>query len=330
MFGHVDAGCLHVRPALDMKDPAQEALVREISDEVFALTRKYKGVLWGEHGKGFRSEYVPEFFGPLYPRMQEIKAAFDPYNQLNPGKIASPPGHELTRLDAVGTRGQPIAAFPSRCARPTRIPCIATATPPASTTTRTTRCARRGRHARPKALAQGPRIAHARVAAAAGGTGHRPGAIGGTLGALGPARRWLEFPARAVNTWRARRGSADFSLQVKEAMDGCLACKSCVGQCPIKVDVPAFRSRFLEAYHGRYLRPAKDHLVAGLENWLPLAARFPRLVNAATHNRVGRGVAGALGLVALPELATIALQIDPQSRGRSARDVAGVARADSG
>jgi hypothetical protein len=52
MFGHVDAGCLHVRPALDMKDPAQEALIREISDEVFALTRKYRGVLWGEHGKG--------------------------------------------------------------------------------------------------------------------------------------------------------------------------------------------------------------------------------------------------------------------------------------
>ncbi|MBZ5489267.1 FAD-binding oxidoreductase, partial [Halomonas aquamarina] len=32
MFGHVDAGVLHVRPALDMKDPAQEALIREISD----------------------------------------------------------------------------------------------------------------------------------------------------------------------------------------------------------------------------------------------------------------------------------------------------------
>ena len=92
MFGHVDAGCLHVRPALDMKDPSQEKLVREISDEVFELTRKYQGVLWGEHGKGMRSEYAPEFFGPLYPRMQEIKAAFDPNNQLNPGKIAAPPG----------------------------------------------------------------------------------------------------------------------------------------------------------------------------------------------------------------------------------------------
>lgn len=38
MFGHVDAGVLHVRPALDMKDPAQAALVKPISDAVAALT----------------------------------------------------------------------------------------------------------------------------------------------------------------------------------------------------------------------------------------------------------------------------------------------------
>ena len=90
MFGHVDAGVLHVRPAIDMTDPAQEPLIREISDEVAALTRKYGGVLWGEHGKGVRSEYAPAFFGPLYPCLQQIKAAFDPHNQLNPGKIAAP------------------------------------------------------------------------------------------------------------------------------------------------------------------------------------------------------------------------------------------------
>ena len=34
MFGHVDAGVLHVRPAIDMKDPAQEPLIREITEEV--------------------------------------------------------------------------------------------------------------------------------------------------------------------------------------------------------------------------------------------------------------------------------------------------------
>ena len=146
MFGHVDAGCLHVRPALDMKDPAQEKLIREISDEVFALTRKYKGVLWGEHGKGVRSEYAPSSSVRCIPRMQEIKAAFDPHNQLNPGKIATPPGHALTahrrRPDARAVRpADPDRAYGAR----TRTRCIATATPPASTTTPTTRCARRGR-----------------------------------------------------------------------------------------------------------------------------------------------------------------------------------------
>ncbi|MFQ3790432.1 FAD-linked oxidase C-terminal domain-containing protein, partial [Halomonas sp. A29] len=90
MFGHVDAGVLHVRPAIDMKDPAQERLIREVSDEVAELTHKYGGLLWGEHGKGVRSEYAPKFFGELYPSLQRVKAAFDPHNQLNPGKIATP------------------------------------------------------------------------------------------------------------------------------------------------------------------------------------------------------------------------------------------------
>ena len=54
-------------------------------------------------------------------------------------------------------------------------------------------------------------------------------------------------------------------------MDGCLACKSCVGQCPIKVDVPGFRAKFLELYYGRYPRPLRDYPVASLERLLPLA-----------------------------------------------------------
>jgi FAD/FMN-containing dehydrogenase len=29
-------------------------------------------------------------FGELYPALQALKAAFDPHNQLNPGKIATP------------------------------------------------------------------------------------------------------------------------------------------------------------------------------------------------------------------------------------------------
>ena len=72
----------------------------------------------------------------------------------------------------------------------------------------------------------------------------------------------------------------DFSHEVMEAMQGCLACKACASQCPIKVDVPDFRSRFINLYHSRYPRPVKDHLVANVEILAPLMAKAPKLVNS--------------------------------------------------
>ncbi|RMO78089.1 putative Oxidoreductase, FAD-binding [Pseudomonas syringae pv. maculicola] len=52
-------------------------------------------------------------------------------------------------------------------------------------------------------------------------------------------------------------------------MAGCLACKSCAGQCQVKVNEPEFRSRFLELYRSRYLRPLKDYLIGSLEYTTP-------------------------------------------------------------
>jgi FAD/FMN-containing dehydrogenase len=59
MFGHVDAGVLHVHPALGMTEPRDNLITREVSDQVARLTAQYGGVLWREHGKGFRSQYAP-------------------------------------------------------------------------------------------------------------------------------------------------------------------------------------------------------------------------------------------------------------------------------
>src|SRR5256885_10752591 len=91
-----------------LKNPVDAALVRPISDAVAELTQRHGGLLWGEHGKGLRSEYVPAFFGELYPSLQQLKAAFDPHNQLNPGKIATPPASKtlLLKVDGVTTRGE--------------------------------------------------------------------------------------------------------------------------------------------------------------------------------------------------------------------------------
>ena len=69
------------------------------------ITRKHGGLLWGEHGKGVRSEFSPKFFGPLYPTLQAIKAAFDPENRLNPGKIAAAGASGLLAVDGVPMKG---------------------------------------------------------------------------------------------------------------------------------------------------------------------------------------------------------------------------------
>jgi Fe-S oxidoreductase len=45
------------------------------------------------------------------------------------------------------------------------------------------------------------------------------------------------------------------------------------------VNVPEFRSRFLELYHQRYLRPLRDYLIGSLEFTMPWMARVPALYN---------------------------------------------------
>ncbi|MDT4819669.1 hypothetical protein FQZ97_527910 [compost metagenome] len=280
MFGHVDAGVLHVRPLLDMKDPQQAAMIKPISDGVAALTHKYGGLLWGEHGKGLRSEYAPTFFGELYPALQTLKAAFDPHNQLNPGKIATPetmPDARLTAVDEVVLRGELDRAIDERVwqSYDTAVQCNGNgacynfdpndAMCPSWKATKDRTQSPKGRASLIRewlrlqgeegvdVLAQSARL--------------RRG-----ISVFAPVRRLCNSVAK-------RFGEQDFSHEVYDAMAGCLACKSCAGQCPVKVNVPEFRSRFLELYHGRYLRPLKDYLIGSLEFSIPFLARFPGLYN---------------------------------------------------
>ena len=277
MFGHVDAGVLHVRPALDMKDARQAALVRPISDAVAALTRRYGGLLWGEHGKGVRSEYAPDFFGELYPSLQRLKAAFDPHNQFNPGKIATPPagGAGLLKIDEVPTRGGFDRRIDERVWRSygAAMHCNGNSAcynfDPDDAMCPSWKATRERIHS-PKGRASLMRE-WLRLQGEAGvdvlDVARHPGPF-----LPGLFRRWR-------NTRAARRGRSDFSHEVYDAMAGCLACKSCAAQCPVKVDVPEFRSRFLELYHGRYLRPLRDYLIGSLEFTLPWMARLPVLYN---------------------------------------------------
>ena len=315
MFGHVDAGVLHVRPALDMKDPEQEKLVRKITDEVVALTQKYNGLLWGEHGKGVRSEYAPQFFGELYPQLQRIKAEFDPYNQLNPGKIATPAEKiELLKIDGVTTRGQEDRKIPVHVwnAYSEGMHCNGNGLcynwNPNDAMCPSWKGTRERIHS-PKGRASLMREWLKQMSE----RGVNPVA---ESAALKRSSFLLTLPARIKNTWQKKQGDYDFSHEVHESMVGCLACKSCAGQCPIKVDVPEFRSKFLELYYGRYLRPLKDYFIGGLEFMIPTLARVPWLYNAMMKPRFMQSLlAKVVGMVDSPLLTGILLDDAIQKLG---------------
>ncbi|WP_339617532.1 FAD-binding and (Fe-S)-binding domain-containing protein [uncultured Gilvimarinus sp.] len=325
MFGHVDAGVLHVRPAIDMKDPEQEKLVRVISDQVADLTQKYHGLLWGEHGKGVRSEYAPKFFGELYPQLQKIKAAFDPHNQLNPGKIATPNAEiSLLSIDGVTTRGQQdrkIAvevwegyAEGMHCNgngacfnwNPNDAMC------PSYKATRERIHSPKGRSSLVREWLK--QLSEREVNAVQEAKANRE------------RNAVLSLPARIKNTINKKRGQYDFSHEVNESMQGCLACKSCVGQCPIKVDVPEFRSKFLELYYGRYLRPLKDYFIGALEYIMPTMVRVPWLYNGVMKPKISQKMlAKVAGMVDSPLLTGVDLDKalrDVNVRYASAQNIA--------
>ncbi|MDD1783723.1 FAD-binding oxidoreductase [Enterovibrio sp. ZSDZ35] len=310
MFGHVDAGVLHVRPALDMCDPEQEKLMKTISDQVVALVAKYGGLMWGEHGKGFRSEYGPEFFGDeLFAELRKVKAAFDPDNRMNPGKICTPfnSSDELVKVEDK-KRGE----FDRQIPVTTR-----------DSFKQAMECNGNGlcfNYDTSSPMCPSMKISYDRR--------HSP------KGRAGIVREWLrllaeqgvdpivlekelmektptirQIFARFKNTWSAKKEEYDFSHEVMEAMNGCLACKACATQCPIKVDVPSFRSRFINLYHSRYQRPAKDYLVANIETMLPWMAKAPVIVNAFIEPKWARAATEkAIGYVDAPVLSVPTLK----------------------
>ncbi|WP_434137878.1 D-2-hydroxyglutarate dehydrogenase YdiJ [Photobacterium leiognathi] len=314
MFGHVDAGVLHVRPALDMCDPEQERLMKEISNQVVALVAKYGGLMWGEHGKGFRSEYGPAFFGDeLFTELRRIKAAFDPDNRLNPGKICTPLGSD-DQLVKVDDRKR---GFYDR-----QIP------------VNTRDSFKQAMECNGNGLCfnydtSSPMCPSMKITA---DRRHSP------KGRAGLVREWLRQLAeqgvnadeleqklltttptikqiidRLKNSYGERRKQYDFSHEVMDAMNGCLACKACASQCPIKVDVPSFRSRFMNIYYSRYQRPAKDYLVAYVESYLPLMAKAPGVMNAITRPQWSKKLTEkAIGYVDMPllSLPTLNEQLD--------------------
>jgi Fe-S oxidoreductase len=248
-------------------------MIRPITDVAVELIKQYGGLLWGEHGKGLRSEYVPQFFGDLYPAIQQVKAAFDPHNQLNPGKIATPatqPEATLLKIDQVPLRGE----FDRQIS-----------TEVWQSYGASMHCNGNGacfNYDLNDAMCPSWKATRQRI--------HSP------KGRASLMREWVRLD---------QQGDIDkgFADQVYESMAGCLACKSCAGQCPVKVNVPELRSRFLSEYHERYARPMRDYVIATLEFTMPYIAKAAFLYNGLIKQTlVDKAITKLLGMVDTPTI----------------------------
>ena len=330
MFGHVDAGVLHVRPALDLTVQAQVRLFKQISDQVADLTEKYGGLIWGEHGKGMRSHYGEKFFTPeLWHELRYIKFLFDPSNRLNPGKICTPLENEqqlysiLSPMRADNDRQIPIRMREEYAG--------------AMNCNGNGLCFNFDVHS---TMCPSMKVSKNRV--------YSP------KGRAAMVREWLrllanenvtpeqldfrkseikltEFIAKLRHSLHKSK-EYDFSHEVKEAMDTCLACKACASQCPIKIDVPSFRAKFFYFYHSRYVRPMKDYVVANLEIAAPYMAKKPTFFNFFMQAKLVQNVVEkTLGMTDLPLLSVPNLQdqlVEIGYRGRTLEELESLSTAE--
>ena len=96
-YAHASVGLLHIRPVINLKSAQGVERFEAIAAEVADLVLEYGGALSGEHGDGLvRAPFQEKMFGTaIYNAFCEVKAAFDPSNMLNPGKIVHAPGIDL-------------------------------------------------------------------------------------------------------------------------------------------------------------------------------------------------------------------------------------------
>ena len=92
-YAHASAGCIHLRPILNLKSTAGVSMLAELASEMVELVLTYGGVNASEHGDGLaRSAFNERLFGTeIYELLRLVKRTFDPQGILNPGKIVDAP-----------------------------------------------------------------------------------------------------------------------------------------------------------------------------------------------------------------------------------------------
>jgi ferredoxin len=218
------------------------------------LVTSYGGSLSGEHGDGHaRAELLPKMFGPeLVAAFREFKMIWDPDFKMNPGKVVDPdPLDAHLRMD------------PSYTSRSLKTE-FAYPQDGGSFTNAVERCFGVGA-CRDQTAVMCPSYQVT---------------LEEKHSTRGRARLLFEMMRTDSPLDDAFRNE-----EVKEALDLCLACKGCVHECPVRVDMATYKAEFLSHYYKGRLRPRQAYAL-GLIRWeAELAARAPRVANFLTQRQ---------------------------------------------
>ena len=253
-YAHASVGCLHVRPVLNMKDPADVATMRAVAEEAFALVREYKGSHSGEHGDGLvRSEFHEQMFGSRIVRAFEaVKDAFDPTGLLNPHRITRPPRMDDRTLFRYGPGYGAVSDY---------IPQLDWSDHP------------------------GPLGGMLGAVEMCNNNGTCRGFDAGVMcPSYRVTRDETHLTRGRANTLRlaltGQLGAEAMSSDVMaDAMALCVSCKACKRECPTGIDMTKMKIEVSAARAERYGLKWRETLIAELPRYAPIVARFPMFAN---------------------------------------------------
>lgn len=248
LYGHIGAGCLQLRPMLNLKLAPDVKTMRRLADETFALVRRYGGTHSAGHGDGLaRSEFHTAMFGRKAARVfREIKALFDPDGRLNPGKITGAPRMD----DRMLFRYRPDY----------RVPPVETAL----------------------GWSGGLQMA----AEACDGNGACRKLEGGAMcPSYRVTRNERDSPRGRANTLRlaisGQLGADALSApEMADTMKLCVSCKACKSECPASIDIAKMKIEVLSATRERHGLPLRERLTAYLPRYAPYARHLWWALNA--------------------------------------------------
>ena len=264
-YAHAGSGELHTRPLFNLKTPEGLKMFRDVATDIAHLVKKYRGSLSGEHGDGrLRGEFIPLMVGEhCYQLMREVKAAFDPGDLFNPGKIVDTPPMD-TSLRHSPEQGTPDYET------------VFDFSDVLGIVRATEKCNGSGD------CRKGPQ---------AGGTmcpsymatreeKHTTRARANIL------RQMLTNPHDASNPFD--------SEEIKEVMDLCMSCKACKSECPSSVDMTKLKAEFQQHYHDANGVPLRSRIIAHFAGSARLASFAPWLYNAILQTPLLRRMANRL------------------------------------